>query len=208
LGFKLHAVGKRREVVRAAAAATELRQGKLVVLLWQPPSEVALGVIRMGRTPVDPLVPVVAQPMRVAGMKGGGGVVMVGTGGASIVPRVPTKGDTVAVGITGAELTPRLAISEEPSGMPVRGLPPGVVGAVDVGVVGDVAMLPELNPHKPDTPIVPIPAAVDIPEIGSNPGSSDVPAVWPLPDAEMVSDIVAVPAVAAVADPIAIPPPS
>ena len=84
----------------------------------------------------------------------------------------------------------------------------GVVGVVDVGVVGDVAMLPELNPHNPDTPIVPMPEDVDIPEIGSNPGSSDVPAVWPLPDAEMVSDIGAVPAAAAVADPIAIPPPS
>jgi hypothetical protein len=166
----------------------------------------------MGRTLVDPLpVPEVVQPMRVAGMKGSGGVVTVGTGGASAVSRVPTVGSTLAVGIVAAELTPRLAISEEPSGMPVRGLPPGVVGVVEVGVVGDVAMLPELNPHKPDTPIVPIPAVADIPEIGSNPGSSDVPAVWVPSDVEMVPDIVAVPAVAevaAVADPIAIPPPS
>ena len=163
----------------------------------------------MGRALVNPVaVPELVQPMPGVVVVGAGGVVMVGTGGASIVPQVPGKGDTVAVGITGAELTPRLAISQEPSGIPVRGLPPGVVGVVEVGVVGDVAMLPELYPHKPDTPIVPIPADVDIPEIGSNPGSSDIPAVWLLSDAEMVSDIVAVPAVAAVADPIAIPPPS
>jgi hypothetical protein len=142
---------------------------------------------------------------------GNGAVVtgIVGMVGSAVAnPTLPTIVDTPGVGITGAELTPRLAISVEPNGIPVRRLPPGVVGVVDVGVVGDVAMLPELNPHKPDTPIVPIPEDVDIPEIGSNPGSSDVPAVWPLPDAEMVSDIVAVPAVAAVADPIAIPPPS
>jgi hypothetical protein len=127
---------------------------------------------------------------------------------AVLDPTLPTIGNTPGVGITGAELTQRLAISQEPSGIPVRGLPPGVVGVVDVGVVGDVAMSPELNPHNPETPIVPIPKVVDIPEIGSNPGSSDIPAVWLLPDAEMVSDIVAVPTVAAVADPIAIPPPS
>jgi hypothetical protein len=163
----------------------------------------------MGRTLVDPVaVPEIVQPMPVVAVEGVGGVVTVGIVGGSIVPRVPTKGDTVAVGIAAAELTPRLAISQEPSGMPVLGLPPGVVGVVEVGIVGDVAMLPELYPHKPDTPIVPIPADVDIPEIGSNPGSSDITAVWLLPDAEMVSDIVAVPAVADVADPIAIPPPS
>jgi hypothetical protein len=145
---------------------------------------------------------------------GNGAVVtgIVGVVGSAVAnPTLPTIGDTLAVGIAAAELTPRLAISQEPSGIPVLGLPPGVVGVVEVGVVGDVAMSPELNPHKPDTPIVPMPEDVDIPEIGSNPGSSDVAVVWLLPDAEMVSDIVAVPAVAPVAvvvDPIAIPPPS
>jgi hypothetical protein len=145
----------------------------------------------------------------------GNGAVVTGiigiVGSAVADPTLPTIVDTPGVGITGAELMPRLAISVEPNGIPVRGLPPGVVGVVDVGVVGDVAMLPELNPHNPDTPIVPMPEDVDIPAIGSNPGSSDVAVVWLLPDAEMVSDIVAVPAVAAVvavADPIAIPPPS
>jgi hypothetical protein len=166
----------------------------------------------VGRVLVDPIpIPVVVQPMPVVVVEGAGGVVMVGIAGGSIVPRVLAKGDTIAVGIAAAELTPRLAISQEPSGIPVRGLPPDVVGVVEVGVVGDVAMFPELNPHKPDTPIVPMPEDVDIPATGSNPGSSDVAVVWLLPDAEMVSDIVAVPAVAAVvavADPIAIPPPS
>jgi hypothetical protein len=87
-----------------------------------------------------------------------GGAVMTGIVGSAVLgPTVPTIGNTVGVGIAGAELTPRLPISQEPSGIPVRGLPPGVAGVVDVGVVGDVAMLPELNPHNPDTPTVPFP---------------------------------------------------
>lgn len=58
-------------------------------------------------------------------------------GGAIPGPAVLTNGDTFGVGIVGQELTPRLAISQEPNGIPVLGLPPGVVGIVDVGVDGD-----------------------------------------------------------------------
>jgi hypothetical protein len=86
------------------------------------------------------------------------GTVTGGVVGTTVLdPREPTMGNTVGVGIAAEELTPRLPISQEPSGIPVRGLPPGVAGVVDVGVVGDVAMLPELNPHNPDTPTVPVP---------------------------------------------------
>jgi hypothetical protein len=136
----------------------------------------------VGRLLADPVaVAEIVQPRPAVAVKGVvegvDGAVTVGIVGGSIVPRVPAIGDTLSVGIVAAELTPRLAISQEPSGIPVLGLPPGVVGVVDVGVVGDVAMSPELNPQSPDTPTVPIPEVVDIPEIGSMPGSADIPAI-------------------------------
>jgi hypothetical protein len=80
---------------------------------------------------------------------------MVGTVG-SVVPGVVANGDTSGVGIVAQEPTPRLAISEEPSGMPTLGLPPGVVGAVDVGVDGDAASPFESALHVPVTPTVPM----------------------------------------------------
>jgi hypothetical protein len=127
--------------------------------------------------------------------------------GIVVVPIGPS--DTLGVGIPAAELTPRLAISVESSGIPVRGIPPGVVGTVDVGVVGDVAMLPELNPHKPDTPTSV--EAVDIPKMGGIPEAVDVVDGADIPVVAVAPDIAAGPAVAAVAaiaDPIVIPPPS
>jgi hypothetical protein len=150
-------------------------------------------------------VPRVVQPVPVIVVEGVDGAVVVGVTVeivGVVVPRVPS--DTLGIGTAAAELTPRLAISEEPSGIPVRGLPPGVVGVVEVGVVSDVAMSLEGNPHNPDTPIVPIVEVVDIPVIGSIPGSvdvadgADIPAVAVLLDA-VVPDVAAV---AAVADPI------
>jgi hypothetical protein len=123
--------------------------------------------------------------------------------GIVVVPIGPS--DTLGVGIAAAELTPRLAISVESSGIPVRGIPPGVVGTVDVGVVGDVAMLPELNPHKPDTPTSV--EAVDIPKIGI-PEAVDVVDGADIAVAPDIAAGPAVAAVAAVADPIVIPPPS
>jgi hypothetical protein len=80
---------------------------------------------------------------------------MVGTVG-SVEPGVVANGDTSGVGIVAQELTPRLAISEEASGMPVLGLPPGVVGAVDIGVDGDAASPLEPTLHIPVTPTVPM----------------------------------------------------
>jgi hypothetical protein len=123
------------------------------------------------------------------------GVVMPG-------PAVLTNGDTFGVGIVAQELTPRLAISQEPSGSPVLGLPPGVVGLVDIGVDGDVGGLPDPELHIPDTPTVPIAEVVDIPPVGDIPGSIDTA------DGAGVAVICALPDVAVVADPIAIPPPS
>jgi hypothetical protein len=79
---------------------------------------------------------------------------LVGTIG-SVVPGVVTNGDANGVGSVAQELTPRLAISEEPSGIPVLGLPPGVVGAVDVGVDGEASPI-EPALHIPVTPTVPM----------------------------------------------------
>jgi hypothetical protein len=144
-------------------------------------------------------------PVVVAVVEGVDGTVKAGIVGV-VVPS-----DTLGSGIAAAELTPRLAISEEPSGIPVRGFPPGAAGVVEVGVVGDVAMSPELNPHSPDTPIVPILEAVDIPVIGSVPGFVDAADGTGIPAVAMLLDTAAFPdvaAVAAVADPIVIPPPS
>jgi hypothetical protein len=80
---------------------------------------------------------------------------MVGTVGRVVPVVVVANGDALSVGNVAQELTPRLAISEEPNGIPVLGLPPGVVGVV-VGVDGDGARPLEPGPHIPDTPTVPI----------------------------------------------------
>jgi hypothetical protein len=75
-----------------------------------------------------------------------------------------TVGVTVMIGTAAAELIPRLPISVEPIGMPVRGTPPGVVGAVGVE---DAARLPEPAPHMLWVPDVSIRADVGgIPDDG------------------------------------------
>jgi hypothetical protein len=92
-----------------------------------------------------------------------------------------------------------LPISVDPNGSPVRALPPGVVGDVDVGVE-DAAMLLEPEPHIPDMPeVCSIPDVVDIPDVDEIADDVD--------SAEEV-DIPDVAAVAGAAVPIAIPPPS
>jgi hypothetical protein len=168
-------------------------------MLAQPremaPSVTSVGTIFLD-TPIDPNV---VQPLVV---EGGSALARTGTGGGAIAG-VPTVGNTPSVGIAGAELTPRLAISQDPIGIPVLGLPPIVVGVVDVGVEGVEAIPLEPAPHIPDTPTLPVARFVDIPEIGSNPGSAvvaddvDIPVVPP--DVGVVPDA---------ADPIANPPPS
>jgi hypothetical protein len=100
---------------------------------------------------------------------------------------LPTVGNTLIVGTAAAELTPRLPISVDPIGIPVRALPPGVVGDVDVGV-DDEAILLDPEPHIPDSP-----------EVSSSPEVVDIPDEVDIPD---------VAAVAGTADPAAIPPPS
>jgi hypothetical protein len=117
-------------------------------------------------------------------------------------PTVPTTGNTPVIGTAGAELTPRLLISVESNGIPVRARPPGVVGAVDVGV-DDKAMLLEPEPHIPDIPEVSsIPEAVEVPAGADGTDiceDVDVPGV-------AVGSVVA--AVAGAAAPAAVPPPS
>ncbi|MEH2487630.1 hypothetical protein V1280_003569 [Bradyrhizobium sp. AZCC 2230] len=126
------------------------------------------------------------------------GAVTVGTVGTML----PVTSGTAAVGSSAAELTPRLPISVESRGMPILGLPPSVVGAVELGLE-DAAMLLEPEPHVPDMPAVSsVPDVVDIPEL--------IPDVAAIPD-DMSIDAAVVPAAppATGVDPaIAIPPPS
>jgi len=108
----------------------------------------------------------------------------VGIVGTNVV--VPTVGKTLIVGTAAAELTPRLPISIDPSGIPVRAPPPGVVGDVDVGAEEE-AMLLEPEPHIPDMPEVSsIPDVVDIPDIAAVAGAA-VPAATP-PPSKLVVD--------------------
>jgi hypothetical protein len=129
-------------------------------------------------------VPVVLTPGRVLVVvdETAGGEVT--TAVVGIVPTGLGKGVAVGVGTAAAELTPRLPISVDPKGIPVRALPPGVVGDVDVGV-DDAATLLEPEPHLPDKP-----------------GVFTVAEVVGVPDVAVLSPL------AAVADPIAVPPPS
>jgi hypothetical protein len=92
-----------------------------------------------------------------------------------------------------AELTPALLISDESSGMPVRGTPPTVIGEVDDGV-DDAMTLLEPDPHIPDRPDVSM-AADDVGAIAA--AMPGVAAVVP-----------AIPPVAGAAEPAPVPPPS
>jgi hypothetical protein len=125
--------------------------------------------------------------------EGAAGDVTTGIDGAAKMPRELVVGSTPIVGTAAAELTPRLPISIDPSGIPVRAPPPGVVGDVDMGVEED-AMLLEPEPHIPD-----------MPDVSSMPDVADIPDDVDIPDeADMADDI----AVAGAAVPTAIPPPS
>jgi hypothetical protein len=134
------------------------------------------------------------------------GAVTVGTVGAVL----PVTSGTAGMETGAAELTPRLPISVESRGMPVLGLPPSVVGAVELGLE-DPAILLEPEPHMPDMPAVSsVPDVVDIPELCVNPDVIDIDEVVAIPD-DMSIDVAVFPAALPVAgaDPaIAIPPPS
>jgi len=132
---------------------------------------------------------------------GGAAVGIVGTVSAAL----PVTSGTVGVGISVGELTPRLPISVEPSGMPVLGLPPDVIGAVEAGLE-DAAMLLEPEPHMPDMPAVSSVLEVALCVV---PGIVDMDEVAAIPDDGSI-DAAVVPAapVAAVEPAIAIPPPS
>ena len=90
-----------------------------------------------------------------------------------------TMGDPITIGTGAAELTPRLPISMDPSGMPVRAPPPGVVGDVDVGVDDETTLL-DPAPHIPDTPAVcTIPGMADIPDVAPVTGATLPTAIPP-----------------------------
>jgi hypothetical protein len=133
------------------------------------------------KLPGPKLVPLVAQ----AGLLDAVVADVVGetVGTSELGPTVPTMGNTLGVGTAGAELTPRLPISKDPKGIPVRAPPPGVVGAVEVGLE-DAARLLEPDPHIPD-----------IPDVSSTPGepvvtgNSDVTGVADDVDDVDVADI-------------------
>jgi len=126
---------------------------------------------------------------------------MAGTVGATL----PVTSGAAGVGISAAELTPRLPISVEPSGMPVLGLPPSVVGAVGVGLE-DAARLLEPEPHMPD-----MPAVSSVPMVGLCivPDIVDMDEVAAIPD-DVSIDAAVFPGapVAGAEAAIAIPPPS
>jgi hypothetical protein len=132
---------------------------------------------------------VVGHANEIVGVGGDVTVGMVGTTGLGAA--VPTIGDALTIGTAVAELTPRLPISIDPNGMPVRPMPPGVVGVVGVE---DETTLPEPEPHIPDRPEV-----------------STIPDVAGIPDVVDIPDEVDIPNVAAVAGAVAptvVPPPS
>jgi hypothetical protein len=144
---------------------------------------------------VDPLgllpgvIPEVVPTVLVVGEEIVDGDVTVGIVG--ITGAAPRVGNTPIVGTAAAELTPRLPISVDPSGIPVRAPPPGVVG--DVGVDDEVTLL-EPEPHIPDDPDVSsIPEVVDVPDVADIPDDVDIPDVAALAGAAL---------------PTAIPPPS
>jgi hypothetical protein len=114
-------------------------------------------------------------------------------GTVGITGDAPTVGGSMVNGTAVAELTPRLPISVDPSGMPVRAIPPAVMGDVDVGVE-DEAMLLDPEPHIPDNP-----------DVSSSPEDVEVPDVADIPEEVGIADVAAVVGVVA---PSAIPPPS
>ena len=118
-------------------------------------------------------------------------------GAAGIGPAKPVEADVVGVGTGAAELTPALLISEESSGMPVRGTPPTVVGEVDDGADEAITLL-EPDPHIPDMPDASIAAGDPVPDVG------DIPAAMP----GVAAVVPAVTAEAGAADPAPVPPPS
>lgn len=133
------------------------------------------------------------------------GAATVGIAGA-VGATLPVTSGAAGVGSSAAELTPRLPISVEPSGRPVLELPPGVVGAVEVGLE-DAAMLLEPEPHMPDMPAV---SSVPEVELCAATDVVDIDEVAAMPDDVSIDAAVvpAAPPMAGVEPAIAIPPPS
>src|ERR1700757_2979725 len=75
-----------------------------------------------------------------------GGDAKAGIVGAAESPSELVAGSTLIVGTAAAELTPRLPISVDPSGIPVRATPPGVVDDVEVGVEKEGMLLDPARP--------------------------------------------------------------
>jgi hypothetical protein len=120
----------------------------------------------------------------------------------------PGVGAMVIVGPgTGAtELTPRFPISMEPSGIPVLGMPPVVVGEVGVD---EAATLVEPEPHIADIPAVSIAPEADMaPALCVIPEVIDMPEVAGIVDVPCMAVLPAEPAVAGADVAIDNPPPS
>jgi hypothetical protein len=90
------------------------------------------------------------------------------------VPRSVDDGNGLGVGTSGAALSPPLPISTEPSGIPVRGEPPGDMG--------DVAALPvALVPQAADIAALPgsdVPVPIPIPPPSKLVLEPDIPDDW------------------------------
>jgi len=113
---------------------------------------------------------------------------------------------TAGLSTAGVALTPRLPISIEPNGIPVRAIPPGAVGVVEVGVDDEITLL-EPEPHIPDMPDVSTPEVVDTPSGIDICEDVDVPGIAMGSVVAAVASVPVLP-VAGAAVPGAIPPPS
>jgi hypothetical protein len=156
--------------------------------------------------PVDADVPKDEHPGVAIGADAVDGAVTVGIVGI-VSAKLPVTSGTAGVGSSAAELTPRFPISVESKGTPLLGLPPSVVGAVEVGL-DDAAMLLEPEPHMPDMPAVS--SVPVIPGLCIVPDVIDIDEVAPIPDEVSIDAAVfpTPPPVAGVEPAIAIPPPS
>jgi hypothetical protein len=122
-------------------------------------------------------------------------------GAGALGAMVLATGNTLGSGTAGVEPTPRLLISKDPSGIPVRAAPPGVVGEVDAGA-DEATRLLEPEPHAPEIP--------DVSGIPGAPEDTGISGVTDVGNGVAVPDVV-VPELAAVAGadvPTASPPPS
>jgi hypothetical protein len=130
-----------------------------------------------------------------AAVADGAGVITGIVGVAGAAKRL--VGATLGSGTATPALTPRFPTSVESRGMPVRAVPPCVVGEVGVD---EAAKLPEPEPHMPDMPEVSTMADVV--------GSADAPDIADAADVPGAAIGLEAAPVAGIAVPTDMPPPS